>query len=303
MTSLYRMIAVLLLALLAAPAAAYECQPLELREPAAAVDIRHDRGLLWRISKPGSATSYLYGTIHVSDPEITDLPEPVLAALADASHFVMEAELDGPAMLGFAQQMFYSDGRRLSEQLDDDLYTRAEDLLGRHGVPPLAAQSLKPWAAFMTLNMPPDNGLPLDLVLMEKAEQRGMSVRGLETMEEQLAVFADLDESAQLRLLVDTLCHYEDLQRDMAQMKTLYRQRDLAGLFRYHNKYNLQDRAVYKQLMQRLLWDRNRVMAQRIAAIIAEDDAFVAIGAMHLPGAEGVLTLLENAGFKVQMVY
>lgn len=282
--------------------AAYQCEPLVLASVEAS-DIRHEQGLLWHISKDGVPPSYLYGTIHVSDPAITNLPQPVSQALQGSQHFVMEAKLDGMTMLSFAQQMFYSDGRKLSDLLNADQYDRAKELLAAYSIPPLAAQSLKPWAAFMTLNMPPDNGMPLDLVLMANAEKQGLSVNGLESMAEQVAVFQQLSESTQLQLLVDTICHYESLQKDMEQMKMLYRQRDLQGLFRYHNKYNLQNREVYQQLMQRLLWDRNRIMADRMQPILAKGDAFIAIGAMHLPGEEGVLTHLENAGFQVKAVY
>lgn len=282
--------------------AAYQCEPLET-VASETPDIRHEQGLLWRISKDGVSSSYLYGTIHVSDPAITNLPQPVSQALQESQHFVMEAKLDSMSMLSFSQQMFYSDGRKLSDLLNADQYDRAKDLLAAYSIPPLAAQSLKPWAAFMTLNMPPDNGMPLDLVLMGRAEKQGLSIDGLESMAEQVDVFQQLNETTQVQLLVDTICHYEVLQKDMEQMKALYQQRDLQGLFRYHNKYNLQGREVYQQLMQRLLWDRNRVMADRMQPMLARGDAFIAIGAMHLPGEQGVLTHLEKAGFQVRAVY
>lgn len=282
---------------------AQQCQPLQLNPDRFATELRHDSGLLWRISKQGLNDSYLFGTIHVSDPAITDLPAAVSEALSASSHFVMEAKLDAAAMLGFAQKMFYQDGRGLEDLLGKMLYAKAEELLAIYGIPPLAVQSLKPWAAFLTLSMPPGAGLPLDLVLKAKAEELGMTVAGLEAVEEQLSVFQSLDEPTQVKLLVETLCHYAALQQDVAQMKEEYLQRDLAGLFSYHNRYKQSGSDAHQQLTQRLLWDRNRLMAKRMQPILEKGDAFVAIGAMHLPGKRGVLTLLENSGYQLEPIY
>lgn len=285
------------------PVQAYECQPLELADAGSHAEIRHDRGLLWEVSKNGIRPSYLYGTIHVSDPDIVDLPGEVSDALEQSEYFVMEARLDGPDVLTFAQEMFFRDGTRLSDLIDADLYQQAETLLGRYGVPPAAVQSLKPWAAFMTLNMPPDTGLPLDLVLKSRAREHGLDIDGLESIAEQAAVFENLSRETQIALLTDSICHYEVLQGDMVDMKELYMERDLEGLFSYHNRYHLQTNEQYKQLMKRLLWDRNEIMAERMQPILKQGRAFIAIGAMHLAGEQGVLSLLENSGYQVKAVY
>lgn len=295
------LLAVLLISPLAVKA--YECQPLELAHQDSRNDIRHEHGLLWRISKGGVEPSYLFGTIHVSDPEIVNLPTAVKEALQESELFVMEARLDGPEMLAFAQEMFFRDGTRLSDIIDTELYQQTETLLAKYGIPPMAAQSLKPWAAFMTLNMPPDVGLPLDLVLKNLAQEHGLKIDGLESVAEQAAVFENLSRQTQIELLSDSVCHYDVLQGDMDDMKKLYLQRDLEGLFSYHNKYHLQTHEEYQQLMKRLLWDRNRIMAERMLPILEKGNAFIAIGAMHLAGEQGVLSLLEDSGYQVKSVY
>lgn len=303
MTSLFNRLALVLLLLPAAPLAAYECQPLEPARTTGQVEVHHEQGLLWQIDKPGVEPSHLFGTIHVSDPAVVDLPQPVSQALQESDIYVMEARLDGPEMLTFAQEMFFRDGRQLGDLIDSDLYSRLEKLLGRYSIPPMAVQSLKPWAAFMTLNMPPDSGIPLDLVLMQKAREHGLKVDGLETVAEQAAVFESLSLQTQVELLRDSICHYDVLQGDMDDMKQLYLRRDLAGLFSYHNKYHLQTGQGYRKLMKRLLWDRNRIMADRMQPLLNKGNAFVAIGAMHLPGDKGVLSLLEEAGYTVKAIY
>ncbi len=56
---------------------------------------KFSRGLLWRVSQPGVAPSYVFGTIHLADPRVLELPEPVTRALARSKHYYMESYL-GP---------------------------------------------------------------------------------------------------------------------------------------------------------------------------------------------------------------
>ncbi len=55
--------------------------------------------------------------------------------------------------------------------------------------------------------------------------------------------------------------------------------------------------------MKRLLIDRNYIMTERMQDILDEGNAFIAIGAMHLPGEEGVLSLLGKQGYKIHSIY
>lgn len=282
---------------------AYECPPLELAPERQTTDVRHPRGLLWEVSRSGSDPSYVFGTIHVSDPQVLELPEAVTRALHAADNFVMEALLDGPDALDFYQEMFYQDGTRLADQLDSALYDRALQILAGHGIPPESAQNMKPWAAYLTMNMPPAAGIPLDLVLMSMARGDGKTVYGLETLAEQAGIFAAIDPEAQLQLLIDAICHYETIQKDMETMKILYLERDLSGLYRFKEKYRMHDSPRYRRLLRSLLTDRNRLMVERMLPRLEEGSAFVAVGAMHLPGSDGVLALLEQHGYTVRPLY
>ncbi len=86
-------------------------------------------------------------------------------------------------------------------------------------------------------------------------------------------------------------------------MKQLYIERDLKGLFIYSQKYTVPGDKVYDELMDKLLTQRNRKMAQRMQAQLQAGEAFIAIGAMHLPGEEGVLNLLEQQDYTIKLVY
>ena len=162
---------------------------------------------------------------------------------------------------------------------------------------------MKPWAAYLTMNYPPQSGSVLDLELMTRASMNGSDIRGLETMEEQGKIFDKLPVKTQVQLLTDTVCHYDVVKEDFKEMKKFYLNRDTAGLYNYTNRYSITDEAVYQDLINDLLTRRNHTMVDRMQEALNGGKAFIAIGALHLPGDEGVLNLLDGRGYNISRVY
>ncbi len=279
-----------------------QCQPLT-ESSASDIEVPYDKGLLWQISKNDEAVAYVYGTIHVSDKEVTTLPAPVQDALNSAEQFAMEALPDTEQMMVLSSMMFFHDGQRLSEFVDTAIYDKTAEILARYSLGPQAVAVMKPWAAFLMMNYPPDTGEPLDLVLLGMAMQNGAVVNGLESLEEQGQIFNDLALEDQARLLTDTVCHYDVVENDFSVLKSLYLERDLGGLYNHANRYDMMNDPLYERLMQRLINDRNSAMVERMQPIIDKGVTFVAIGAMHLTGEEGVLALLEKKGYQVSVIF
>ena len=288
----------------AEPFSAEQCEPL-LEAPAAGADIPYARGLLWRISKDGKA-SYLFGTMHVADPEVTALPAPVAEAFDQSEQFVMEALPAPEQLLQMYGMMFFAGGDQLSDHVAAPIFERATAILSAYQLPPEAVARMKPWAAFLTMSYPPEQARnaneALDLVLLARAKQNGAEVAGLESLTEQAELFDQFTLPEQVRLLTDTVCHYELGQREFAGLKASYLKQDLGALYRYSQRYTAAGEPLYKRLMQALLVDRNSRMAERMRPMLEQGGAFIAIGALHLTGEEGVLALLEKQGYQLQAV-
>ena len=122
-------------------------------------------------------------------------------------------------------------------------------------------------------------------------------------MKEQGEIFNDLTMDEQIKLLTDTVCHYDIVEEDFDIMKSFYLKRDLGGLYNYAQRYAMADEPVYKKLMQRLINDRNNTMVERMQPMLQKGKSFIAIGAMHLTGEEGVLALLEKKGYRVKAIF
>ncbi|MBF8268689.1 MAG: hypothetical protein HW386_398 [Gammaproteobacteria bacterium] len=303
----FKAVAILLLSMVGPAAWPSDLLAPECRQLIPAVNpdtgpAQYHHGLLWKISKDGIPPNYLFGTIHVTDDRILELPDPVSATLRSSRVFVMETVPDVNQILLSSNRMFYSDGTSLEQQLSGIIYAKTVSILSAYNLPAESVAMLKPWAAFLTMNYPPETGTILDLELLRLARENKARVHGLETMDEQIDVLDHLKLPDQLRLLIDTVCHYDTIVEEFEMLKTLYLRRDLRGLVEYSNRYTVADDAAYQTLIDALLTKRNHTMAAAMRKDLDQGGAFIAIGVMHLPGEEGVLQLLAQQ-YEITVVY
>ncbi|NKB38837.1 MAG: hypothetical protein GKR93_17025 [Gammaproteobacteria bacterium] len=280
-----------------------ECETVDEINEISEVDAVYKKGLLWKISSKDVEPSYLFGTIHVSDEAITSLPEIVENALDKADTFVMELVPNQADAMTVSSQMYFSDGQKLNELVSAELFEEIVRLLVPYHLPREAIKVIKPWGAFLTMSYPPDFGTVLDLQLMERAKRMNANIQGLESLHEQIDIFNSMSTDKQLRLLRDTACNHESLEMDFEKMKALYLARDLQGLISYGSRHSASEDLLYNELLQKLLIDRNYTMTERMQSVLQKGRAFIAIGAMHLAGDEGVLSLLEKNHYKISLEY
>ncbi len=279
------------------------CEPLVENTTIATAAVPYAQGLLWKISKGNKALGYLFGTIHIADTEVTTLPDVVAKALHESDHFAMEVLPDAEQMLLFSQMMFFHDGQRLSELVAAPIYDKTKSILSAYHLDADAVSVMQPWAAFLLMNYPPDQRQPLDFVLMALAQQNGATLSGLESLQAQADIFSDLDLNEQVKLLTDTVCHYDIVEEDFIALKAFYLKRDLGGLYNYTQRHSISQTPIYEKLMKKLIVDRNHTMVKRMQPILDQGKSFIAIGALHLIGNEGVLALLKKQGYKIVAIY
>ena len=263
------------------------------------------KGLLWKIERDGVKPSFLLGTMHSEDPRVVKVAPEVQRAFDASTSFTMEVVLDTQTIADTAQAMVFSDGRDLKTVLGTELYNKIVPLMAQHGVPETILPVYKPWAIFLTLSMPPaKTGVFLDAALYEAALTQKKVVHGLETVKEQLSIFDRMTAEEQSQLVADAVKHFGELKGVFEEMIGIYLKRDLPGLQALNEKYTASDDSKLEQkLMAELIDVRNLRMVERMAPRLKEGKAFVAVGALHLPGDHGLLRLLEKQGYRVSAVY
>ena len=143
------------------------------RSGLASPEILYGQGLLWRVERPGTPPSHLFGTMHSSDSDITRLPEPVATAFDGAQSFGLEMVLNAEA-IGQVRAAARLRGDDLETLLGRARFERVTDLGWYYGLGASALVQLKPWAVMQVFSMPPsefarhatsDTTPPLDLLL------------------------------------------------------------------------------------------------------------------------------------------
>ena len=278
-----------------------------LAAPSVAGEQPYSQGRLWRIEAPGVAPSWLLGTMHSADPAIAT-PWPALARVMNGvDSITIELLLDEAATAAMGRAMMLNDGRKLSDIAGPERMARIGEVGARYGMPGDALQSFRPWAVNMIFSVPPSefqrqaSGAPmLDAALLDHGEARGIPVYGIETVDEQIALFADYDDADQLALLDITLDMQPQAEAQFNELRRAWLAGDLGGLYDVGMEMpGTGSTDMMDEFADRLIRRRNHRMVERIGPQLEQGNALIAVGALHLPGEEGVLALLEKQGYRV----
>ena len=264
-----------------------------------------EQGILWRIDGAATQPSYLLGTIHSDDARITTLPVTISNIFQQADSFSGEIDMDLPNLMQASQATLLPEGESLQQLLDSRLYQQTVRLLAAYGMPELVVQRMKPWAAAATLSLPrPQTGLFLDMLLYTQAAAEGKRVYGLETVSEQVGAMESMPQDLQINMLRDAVAQHDQLDQIIEALINAYLQRDLSALESISDKAMQQgDARVAELFTSQVVVNRNRRMLERMQPRLDEGNAFIAVGALHLPGKDGLLNLLRNKGYQVSPVY
>jgi uncharacterized protein len=279
------------------------CLPL----PAAALQ-RFTHGLLWRVERPGVEPSHVYGTLHAGDPRVGELPRPVLRAFGHSRSLMLEYVADQYARERFLEAAMYLDGHTLEQAIGHDDFERAVEALRPAGLTRDFVNKVKPWGVLLNLRISrqPAGAVPPDAQLFALARKRRMPVSQIENVEEQVFTFDEMSIEAQVALVKHYLGHRDELDALAERTLQAYLARDLAGIWDAQQDYVLRhpEIAAYQsELLKRVVLDRSVVMAFRMQRELRRGRAFVAVGALHLYGAKGVLAFLEEDGYRARRVY
>lgn len=258
--------------------------------------------LLWHIEKAGRQ-NHILGTFHVADRDIVNLPRYIDQVVGNAGHLILEVKQDARAQQIIADRSLLQRST-LPQLVGRDLYGRVTSAMKQRGLPAAGLQRLKPWAVGLMLNFPAPSLEPvLDVSLQYRFQDAGKPVSALESIDEQLDLFDQLPLEEQIEFLESALQHLPEFDRNMTQMKQLYKAGDLNAIHRFAEEQLTQsDSAAMERLMTSIVEHRNQRMFLRLQPHLTRSGTLIAVGALHLPGKQGLLQLLKNAGYRVTPV-
>lgn len=252
---------------------------------------------------------YIAGSIHLLRPENSALPVALERAYADAERLVLELDLDDLDQSQLAGEMLRvgtrNDGKSLSQTLPAPLAERLARTAGELGLPVALLDTMEPWLASLMITsvsllkagFSAEAGIDQQLATRAKSDRK--SVTGLETAAEQFALFDQLSTDNQVHLLDLTLEDAAQADTELVAIEQAWRQGDQARL-----AHELRDEmASFPALESALLVERNRKWLPAIRALLrGNDDVLVVVGAAHLLGDKGLISLLRADGQKLRSV-
>lgn len=257
--------------------------------------------LLWRIEKAGHHTSYLYGTMHLTDERIFDLGDSLYAAIRNTEG--LATELDVSVLFNLAVQEIEQELRN-DKSLKDLLSTEDYKTYG-----PLLAKRLKKPLGSITASdivnaknrwmrdqySKGDMATFLDMYLYEAARRQRKWTGGVEDIEDQRGL-ADATQVVDKSDILNLVAGGEAGAgaKELEKMISIYVRQDLAAIDTIFS--NAPDRAT-------VLDKRNLKMARRIDSLSGVRSMVFAVGVAHLPGEQGLITLLRAKGFEVEPVF
>lgn len=260
-----------------------------------------DKALLWSLAKQGEPAGYLLGTIHSEDPRVLDFSEGFLENLGSCETFAMEMVPDFPTLKRLTDYMQYQDERTLESEIGAERFEQVRSTLAKYQMPPDWVARMKVWATVMTLSVPPpETGFFMDFSLSLRAAGSGLKVVGLETLEEQLSFLEAMPMDQQLTLLDQALLEYNQVEIVHAEMINEYLRGDLQGLRTTANtQLEELDEDTRQYFMSQGIDARNHRMMGSVLPLLMEKRVFIAVGALHLPGEQGLIALLRQQGYEL----
>lgn len=260
-----------------------------------------DRSLFWSIQKDGKPVGHLLGTIHSEDPRVLDFSQNFLQKLKTNNIFAMELVPDMSTLARLTEYMHYPPGTTLESVIGPGRYAALVSALSTYKVPEEFINRMKPWAAMMTLSTPPpETGFFMDLSISLRASGSGLKVVGLETLEQQLSFLQEMPMTMQLDLLDQAIAEFDQVQQAHDQMVDVYLENNLVGLQALSDQQltGVSDEAG-EYFMETGIRDRNLRMAKSLWPYLENNRVFIAVGALHLPGDDGLLNLLRRRGYEL----
>jgi uncharacterized protein YbaP (TraB family) len=256
----------------------------------------------YRVENPQGRVSYFYPSFHLKDERIVRPPTAVLDAV---KRLVIEADVAELERNPQKLVPYIVSPRPLDLAA---LFTAQQIAVIRaraacNGIP-AGVEKLRPLFIGMMVGLPcPKPGVALFEREFEQAAQaRGYPVTALEGADEEFSAMSSLPES----LFIGEIRKYADrpaaAQTLVDAMIELYNGGDYDGLYALSLANMPEDAATRRLFIDTVLLARNRTMVERMAGALAEGDALVVVGALHLPGPDGIVDLLQRRGFKVSMI-
>lgn len=276
----------------------------EVKKSAPSFEEGTKNSLLWQITGNGiKDTSYVFGTMHLIDKEYFYFPDNLKELIKSSDLVVLEIgeELNDPFKAMSLLKL--DEGESLfdffNEAQEDSIITWVEEKAGFNETQFRAMfGGMKPFVLISLgteMDMAKD-GESYERTIMAIQSENKIPLQGLETLEDQISVFDNFSDEEQANMVMETIRNSgEDSEIMMKNLMRLYHEQNIDSL----NIMIHEEGETLADKEDELLSNRNHKWIPKINKMVADKKVFIAVGAGHLAGENGVLQLLREEGYTV----
>ena len=258
---------------------------------------------MWVVSDADSEIT-LYPTLHILPPEIEWKSEALAKRLEGADEVwfeIMPGAENDPALQQTMMLLGIDPGKSLLARLSADEKQGLSEAVGVMGMTLESVDNMRPWlvstlvgvSALISKGFEPNAGVEKQLQPMVK----GKTIRALETADAQMKMLASIPEEAQMNMLRQTL---QDLDESVADLKDMAHDWAVGDLEELEDDLIAEMKTDMPVVYELLFKARNENWVQQIETEMKGSGTdFIAVGAGHLVGDDGVPALLKARGYTV----
>lgn len=258
---------------------------------------------LWQVTGNGlNEPSYVFGTMHMICAEDFTADESMLTALASTDTLVMELDINSPVNTAvLMQQMNQPGGPYLERYLDEAQYAQVNDFfIERLGMPVAGVDGIRPFflMSMMTMSLfDCDELVSYEEFLTQFAHNEEMTIKELETVEFQVGIFDSAPLSEQVHWLYNMVADPDKGKAMVQSMTQAYLSQDMEAVY----DIMIADPS-FEKMNTIVLDERNQDWIVPFQVYMHTRPSFIAVGAGHLGGELGVLSLLKQEGYTLTPV-
>ena len=263
--------------------------------------------LCWKISGNGlKESSYVFGTIHIISKKDFFMPSLTESAFKTCKTLALEVDLnmDKETKKEVGKSAILPSGKTIQDYCTPEEYKLIEsfvkDSVGMSALKIKLYSRLKPIYFQSVLVKEQIKGAKsYEETFMKMADKRKMNQVGLEDISLQMKVLDTIPIDTQIKEMVKSIQEGKASIRTFNEMIEVYKKQDVEKLY----QMTVSEDSAIDNFEDVFLGNRNKSWIPVIEKLIVAQPTFIAVGAAHLGGEEGVLNLLKAKGYTVEPVF
>jgi len=258
--------------------------------------------LLWEISGNGlQQPSHIFGSFHIMCKDDFRIPDILKNKIKASKQFYGELDMDDPTLNQQMVMKMMMQGNTLQSLMGADEFAKVSDQFQKiSGMQLVTLNNFKPFMALSLLAMNSidcEDKIQPETEFVTLARQYHIPIRGLETVDDEMKAIDTEPLDSQINSLKQSVLKFDSVKTVMSKMKTVYNSRNIDSLYNF-----MKSEGKDSDFETELLVKRNRKWIPVIKKAMTEKVTFFVVGAGHLGGPDGLISLLRKQGYKVTPV-